>query len=45
MLLKIPHGRFPELTEAATMIAGLASRESSFAAGAVFDLFGGSATY
>lgn len=45
MLSKIPRGRFLELTEAAAMIAWLASRENSFATGAVFDLSGGRATY
>lgn len=45
MLSKIPRGRFLELTEAAAMIAWLASRENSFATGAVYDLSGGRATY
>jgi 2-dehydro-3-deoxy-L-rhamnonate dehydrogenase (NAD+) len=45
MLAKIPRGRFLELTEAAAMIAWLASEENSFTTGAVFDLSGGRATY
>jgi len=45
MLSKIPRGRFLELTEAASMIAWLASRENSFTTGGVFDLSGGRATY
>ena len=45
MLAKIPRGRFLRTTEAAEMIAWLASRENSFATGAVFDLSGGRATY
>jgi 2-dehydro-3-deoxy-L-rhamnonate dehydrogenase (NAD+) len=45
MLGKIPRGRFLELTEAAAMIAWLASEENSFTTGAVFDLSGGRATY
>lgn len=45
MLSKIPRGRFLELSEAAAMIAWLASRENSFTTGAVFDLSGGRATY
>lgn len=45
MLSKIPRGRFLELSEAAAMIAWLASRENTFATGAVFDISGGRATY
>lgn len=45
MLSKIPRGRFLEVTEAANMIAWLASEENSFTTGAVFDLSGGRATY
>ena len=45
MLSKIPRGRFLETSEAAEMIAWIASRENSFTTGAVFDLSGGRATY
>jgi 3-oxoacyl-[acyl-carrier protein] reductase len=45
MLSKIPMGRFLEVSEAAAMIAWLASEECSFTTGAVFDLSGGRATY
>ena len=45
ILAKIPRGRMLELTEAASMIAWLASQENSFTTGAVFDLSGGRATY
>ena len=45
MLSKIPIARFLEVTEAAAMIAWLASEECSFSTGAVFDLSGGRATY
>lgn len=45
MLSKIPRNRFLELSEAAAMIAWLASEENSFTTGAVFDLSGGRATY
>jgi NAD(P)-dependent dehydrogenase (short-subunit alcohol dehydrogenase family) len=45
MLAKIPMGRFLEVTEAAAMVAWLASEECSFTTGAVFDLSGGRATY
>ena len=45
MLSKIPRRRFLEVDEAAAMICWLASRENSFATGAVFDLSGGRATY
>jgi 3-oxoacyl-[acyl-carrier protein] reductase len=45
MLSKIPMGRFLEVSEAAAMIAWLASQDCSFSTGAVFDLSGGRATY
>ena len=45
MLSKIPRARFLEVTEAASLIAWLASEENSFTTGAVFDLSGGRATY
>lgn len=45
MLSRIPRGRFLELSEAAAMIAWLASAENSFTTGATFDLSGGRATY
>lgn len=45
ILAKIPRGRMLELSEAASMICWLASRENSFTTGAVFDLSGGRATY
>ena len=45
ILAKIPRGRMLELSEAAAMICWLASEESSFTTGAVFDLSGGRATY
>jgi 2-dehydro-3-deoxy-L-rhamnonate dehydrogenase (NAD+) len=45
MLAKIPMARFLEVSEAAAMIAWLASEECSFSTGAVFDLSGGRATY
>lgn len=45
MLSKIPRGRFLEVTEAAAMIAWLASSDNTFTTGAVFDLSGGRATY
>ena len=45
MLSKIPRNRFLEVTEAASMIAWLASRENSFTTSGVFDLSGGRATY
>ena len=45
ILGKIPRGRMLELSEAASMIAWLASEENSFTTGAVFDLSGGRATY
>ena len=45
MLSKIPMGRFLQVEEAAGMIAWLSSEECAFSTGAVFDLFGGRATY
>ena len=45
MLSKIPRSRFLELSEAASMIAWLVSRENSFTTAGVFDLSGGRATY
>ena len=45
ILSKVPRGRMLELTEAASMICWLASRENSFTTAAVFDLSGGRATY
>jgi 3-oxoacyl-[acyl-carrier protein] reductase len=45
MLSKIPKGRFGTVDEMASLICWLASEESSFATGAVFDLSGGRATY
>jgi 3-oxoacyl-[acyl-carrier protein] reductase len=45
MLSRIPRGRFLEVSEAAAMIAWLASEDNSFTTGAVFDLSGGRATY
>ncbi|HEX2541911.1 MAG TPA: SDR family NAD(P)-dependent oxidoreductase [Caldimonas sp.] len=45
MLSKIPMGRFLEVSEAAAMVAWLASEECSFSTGSVFDLSGGRATY
>ena len=45
MLSKIPRARFLEVSEAAEMIAWLASRENSFTTAGVFDLSGGRATY
>ena len=45
MLSKIPRGRFLETSEAAEMIAWIASAENSFTTGSVFDLSGGRATY
>ena len=45
MLARIPRGRFLEVSEAAAMIAWLASEDNSFTTGAVFDLSGGRATY
>jgi len=45
ILGKIPRGRMLELSEAASMICWLATKENSFTTGAVFDLSGGRATY
>jgi NAD(P)-dependent dehydrogenase (short-subunit alcohol dehydrogenase family) len=45
ILAKIPRGRMLELSEAASMICWLATKENSFTTGAVFDLSGGRATY
>jgi 2-dehydro-3-deoxy-L-rhamnonate dehydrogenase (NAD+) len=45
MLSKIPMGRFLEVTEAAAMVAWLASEDCSFTTSSVFDLSGGRATY
>lgn len=45
MLSKIPRNRFLEVTEAAAMIAWLASEENSFTTAGTFDLSGGRATY
>ena len=45
MLSRIPKGRFGTVDEMASLICWLASEESSFSTGAVFDLSGGRATY
>ena len=45
MLSKIPRGRFVTVEEITALVAWLASRENSFATGAVFDISGGRATY
>ena len=45
MLGKIPMGRLVTVDEVAAMVSWLASEESSFTTGAVFDLSGGRATY
>jgi 3-oxoacyl-[acyl-carrier protein] reductase len=45
ILSKIPRGRMLELSEAASMICFLSTKENSFTTGAVFDLSGGRATY
>jgi 2-dehydro-3-deoxy-L-rhamnonate dehydrogenase (NAD+) len=45
MLSKIPAGRFGEVDEIASLVLWLASEESSFSTGAVFDISGGRATY
>jgi 3-oxoacyl-[acyl-carrier protein] reductase len=45
MLGKIPMGRLVTVEEVAAMVCWLASEESSFSIGAVFDLSGGRATY
>src|SRR5678810_647007 len=45
MLSKIPMARFLEVSEAAAMVAWLASEDCSFSTASVFDLSGGRATY
>lgn len=45
MLSKVPIGRFGTLDEVSSLICWLASEESSFSTGAVFDASGGRATY
>jgi 3-oxoacyl-[acyl-carrier protein] reductase len=45
MLSKIPMGRFGRIDEVAALVCWLASEECSFSTGAVFDIFGGRATY
>lgn len=45
MLSKIPMNRFLEPSEAAALIAWLASEDCAFSTGAVFDISGGRATY
>jgi len=45
MLSKIPLGRFGTLDEVSSLVCWLASEESSFSTGAVFDASGGRATY
>ena len=45
MLGKIPMGRLVTVAEVAAMVCWLASEESSYSTGAVFDLSGGRATY
>lgn len=45
MLSKIPMGRFGTAQELAAMAAWIASEESSFTTGAVFDFSGGRSTY
>lgn len=45
MLSKIPMGRFGTTTEIASLVSWLASEESSFTTGGVFDISGGRATY
>ena len=45
MLSKIPIGRFGGIAEVASLVCWLASEESSFSTGAVFDVSGGRATY
>jgi 3-oxoacyl-[acyl-carrier protein] reductase len=42
---RIPMGRFLTVPEVAALVAWIASRESSFTTGAVFDISGGRATY
>ncbi|WP_134678682.1 SDR family oxidoreductase [Paracoccus ravus] len=45
MLSKIPMNRFLEPSEAAALVAWLASEDCAFSTGAVFDISGGRATY
>lgn len=45
MLSKIPRGRFLEVSEAASMITWLCTKDNSFTTASVFDLSGGRATY
>ena len=45
MLERIPMGRTGEVSEVASLVAWLASKECSFSTGAVFDISGGRATY
>src|SRR5580693_6340522 len=45
MLSKIPIGRFGGIDEVSSLVCWLASEESSFSTGAVFDVSGGRATY
>jgi len=45
MLSKIPIGRFGGIAEVTSLVCWLASEESSFSTGAVFDVSGGRATY
>ena len=45
MLSRIPMGRLGKTTEAAALVAWLASEDCSFSTGGVFDLSGGRATY
>ncbi len=45
MLSKIPMNRFVNVDEIASLVCWLASEDSSFSTGAVFDISGGRATY
>jgi 3-oxoacyl-[acyl-carrier protein] reductase len=45
LVAKIPMGRLGHPTEVAALVSWLASNESTFSTGAVFDLSGGRATY
>jgi 3-oxoacyl-[acyl-carrier protein] reductase len=45
MLSRIPMGRLGQTSEAAALVAWLASEDCSFSTGGVFDLSGGRATY
>ena len=45
ILARIPMARFLDADVAAAQVAWLCSADCSFATGAVFDLFGGRATY